>query len=214
MLTEKLQDFFDAIGVQWVLFLLLALSVAAVAITIERLLFLRARRVDASRLSQCIREALAAGDMQGALAVANGTNAMEGRVLAQGLEALDMGPDAVGEIIQSAVATERVAYDKHLSFLGTLGNNAPFIGLFGTVLGIIRAFAELGGAAAGADRAQLIQAELAEALVATAAGLLVAIPSVIAYNQFKGAIRNRIHQTEAVTRELLAHLKSNAGGTK
>jgi len=214
MLTETLQNFFDAMGVQWVLWLLIGLSIAAVAITIERALFFRARRVDAKALSQRIRDALRTDDVEAALQHARDAGGMEGNVLASGLAALDMGPDAVGEIIQSGVATERVAYDKYLSFLGTLGNNAPFIGLFGTVLGIIRSFAELGEATAGANRAQLVQAELAEALVATAAGLLVAIPSVIAYNQFRGAIKARINRTEAVTRELLAHLKSTKPGER
>ena len=208
MLTEKLQHFFDLLGVQWVLILLMVLSVIAVAIMVERFLFLRSRRVDPKQLGKAIRDCLYAGDREAALAMAMAIDSMEGRVLAEGIRCLDQGPGAVEEIVQGMVATERVDYDRYLSFLGTLGNNAPFIGLFGTVLGIISSFAELGSAQAGANRAQLIQADLAEALVATAAGLLVAIPSVIAYNQFKGTIRLRINQTEALSRELLAYLKT------
>jgi biopolymer transport protein ExbB len=89
-----------------------------------------------------------------------------------------------------------------------LGNNAPFIGLFGTVLGIISAFSDLEQLATGANRAQAIMGSISEALVATAVGLLVAIPSVIAYNQFKGTIRERIDRTGALSGVLLAHLKT------
>jgi biopolymer transport protein ExbB/TolQ len=208
MLTEKLQHFFDLLGVQWVLVLLIILSVIAVAIMVERFLFLYSRRVNPEQLGKAIRDCLQADDRAAALAMATAIDSMEGRVLAEGIRCLDQGAAAVEEIVQSRVARERANYDKYLSFLGTLGNNAPFIGLFGTVLGIISSFANLGSAEAGVNRAQLIQADLAEALVATAAGLLVAIPSVIAYNQFKGTIRLRINQTEALSRELLAHLKS------
>ena len=88
----------------------------------------------------------------------------------------------------SAKSRERLALEKRLGILGTLGNNAPFIGLFGTVLGIIKAFADLAQNQGPAGR-RWSCAGISEALVATAVGLLVAIPAVIAYNIFQGRVR-------------------------
>src|SRR5579862_4334147 len=81
----------------------------------------------------------------------------------------------------------RRAGDRNLIVLGTLGNNVPFVGLFGTVLGVIKAFDKLTGHAA--DPEQLVVTELAKALTATAVGLIVAIPAVIAFNYFSRKLR-------------------------
>lgn len=82
---------------------------------------------------------------------------------------------------------ERLKLEKNLGVLGTLGNTAPFIGLFGTVVGIIRAFRDL--AASGGGGPSVVAKGIAEALVATAAGLLVAIPAVIVYNYFMKKVK-------------------------
>jgi biopolymer transport protein ExbB/TolQ len=107
--------------------------------------------------------------------------------------------------------------ERGLAYLGTLGNNAPFIGLFGTVIGIIMAFEELGTAgkaAAGAASASAsagVMSSIAEALVATAIGLAVAIPSVAFYNYFQRRIKATVSNTEALTRIVLSWLKSEPG---
>jgi biopolymer transport protein ExbB len=100
-----------------------------------------------------------------------------------------------------------------LAFLGTLGNNAPFIGLFGTVIGIVQAFEALGkqgmgggAAAASAAAPTAVMSSIAEALVATAVGLAVAIPAVAAYNFYQRHTRAVLGNTEALTNVLLAHL--------
>jgi biopolymer transport protein ExbB len=119
-----------------------------------------------------------------------------------------------------ATAAARMRLERNLAYLGTLGNNAPFIGLLGTVLGIIVAFEQLGAAghaatsaAAGAASTTAsadVMASIAEALVATAIGLAVAIPSVAFYNYFQRRIKSTIANTEALTRIVLAWLKSEA----
>jgi len=207
MVTEVLARFFDTIGVEWVMILLLLLSVASVYVICERFLFYRRRRVNVSGLARAIEQALATGDREAAIARAESEEGMEARVVAAGLHAMPRGVETVEEVIQGAIVTERIQYDRSLSFLGTLGNNAPFIGLFGTVLGIIRAFADLAAVAEGADRAKAIMGSIAEALVATAIGLLVAIPAVLAYNAFRGVVRGRVGNTEALSRVLMASLK-------
>ena len=89
--------------------------------------------------------------------------------------------------LAASLAQERLHYERHLIILGTLGNSAPFIGLFGTVLGIIKAFMDLAQDITGG--AAVVMAGISEALVATALGLLVAIPSVIAYNALKAKVK-------------------------
>ncbi|MFT7621822.1 MAG: biopolymer transport protein ExbB/TolQ [Myxococcota bacterium] len=212
MLTEKLSNFFDAVGAEWVMYLLLALGFGALIIIVERILFYRHRAVDIDRLRRAMDAALTVGDTEKAIAQAEASGSLEGRVVAEGIRAVGRGPEAVGEVIASAQVTARVEYDRFLPFLGTLGNNAPFIGLFGTVLGIINAFGALKKAGQSADRAKAIMGDISEALVATAVGLLVAIPSVIAYNYFKGLISQRISHTDALTHTLMAHLKERERG--
>lgn len=210
MLTEKLSNFFGMVGAEWVMVLLLVLSVMSIYVIVERILFYQRRRIDIDKLARALDEALGAGDRGRAVETVTARPSMEGNVIAAGIQAMDRGSDSVEEVVAGALVTERVAYDRYLPFLGTLGNNAPFIGLFGTVLGIINAFASLEDVTEGADRARAIMGDISEALVATAVGLFVAIPAVIAYNQFKGLIGDRAGRTDALTRVLLAHLKDQS----
>jgi len=208
VLTEQLKYFFDFLGVEWVMVLLLVLGLMALAAIIERILFYRRTTVDVEEMARSLRRALDSEDPDAALRIALGHTGMESKVIAEALRNVDRGAEAVEEVVAGAIAVEKVSYERYLPFLGTLGNNAPFIGLFGTVLGIIRAFGALEQLAVGANRAQAIMGAISEALVATAVGLLVAIPAVIAYNQFKGLIKRRMAQTEALTSVVLSHLKT------
>src|SRR5437667_2979583 len=90
-------------------------------------------------------------------------------------------------MVEKEMRDRRGAVEAGLLFLGTLGNNAPFIGLFGTVLGIVHSFRELGAAqpgAGGTGNMDNVMNGIAEALISTAIGILVAIPAVVAYNIF------------------------------
>jgi biopolymer transport protein ExbB len=104
-----------------------------------------------------------------------------------------------------AKARERLRLERNLAFLGTLGNNAPFIGLFGTVLGIIKAFHDLAGNQAGGIT--VVMSGISEALVSTAIGLLVAIPAVIAFNFFNRRVRTVIANVDSLAHVVLAQLK-------
>src|SRR5262245_32025241 len=101
-----------------------------------------------------------------------------------------------------AKARIRIDMEKNLGVLGTLGNNAPFIGLFGTVLGIIKAFADLSHNQAGGAAA--VMSGISEALVATAVGLMVAIPAVIAFNFFQGKVRSTLGRVDAMAHLILS----------
>ena len=205
-LQQKLLDIFLFLGSSWILYLLLCLSVISVAITLERLVHFLSRRVDAEEMSQKLSAFLAQEDIAGAQAFLAKSRTHVARILSKGLSALDQGGAAVEEVIQGATQLERLKMERGLAFLGTLGNNAPFIGLFGTVLGIIRSFRDLANNTIQGSSA--VMAGIAEALVATAVGLLVALPAVAVFNAFQRAIRTQVSTADALSRVLLAHAKS------
>src|SRR3989449_8317735 len=109
-------------------------------------------------------------------------DAMEAEVVRVAARVAGSGQEAVEKAVASTIDRRRLEYERWLFVLGTLGNNAPFIGLYGTVLGIIRAFADLAAHPAAAAGASTVMAGISEALVATAIGLFVAIPAGLAYN--------------------------------
>jgi biopolymer transport protein ExbB len=194
----------------WVLYLLLILSLISVAVTIERWWFYRTHRVDADEVAQRLDALLAQGDFQGASDYLAQYDSLETNVARFGLQAHARGPEAVEELLRGAESRERLRYGRRLSFLATVGSNAPFIGLFGTVLGIIRAFQDLSsdlGNAAGT-----VMVGISEALVATAVGLLVAIPAVIAYNVFTGMVKAVASNGTLIARTLMSQLKSDDVG--
>jgi biopolymer transport protein ExbB/TolQ len=111
-------------------------------------------------------------------------------------------PEAIAYALKSSLTDERARYSRGLSFLATLGSNAPFVGLFGTVLGIIQSFGTLAGGSG--DMNQVIL-KLAEALIATAVGLFVAIPAVTAYNLFSQKLKSAFLETDSLRDFYLAH---------
>ena len=200
---------------EWVLWLLVALSVASLAVMLERLVFFRARRL---RRREEISQRLARGELDGLRPLVDGQDALEARVLQEGLRALPQGPAVVEEVVAATLAAERPRYERFLSFLGTLGSNAPFVGLFGTVLGIIKAFNDLGSVPIrGSAIQQTVMTGISEALVATAVGLAVAIPAVVGYNLFTRALKNRVGRAQALAHALIAaarNPRSEAAGTR
>jgi biopolymer transport protein ExbB/TolQ len=191
---------------EWVLWLLLGLSVASIAVMLERFLFYKRRAVDVDVLRRELARHLERGDLEAAAAVLQRHDTMETNVVLVGLKAYEKGPESVEDLLAAALGREKARYEKRLSFLATLASNAPYIGLFGTVLGIIRAFRDL--AANMAEASQAVMAGIGEALVATGVGLLVAIPAVIAYNVFKGRVKHAAVECQMLANTLLAHLKS------
>src|SRR5262245_36490357 len=190
-----------------ILYLLLALSAIQLAILVERAIVFIRTRASRRRLAELTR-ALHDGtiaELAPSLATAR---SLEERVLAAGVARAADGPDAVDEIVRTQLADTKFAYEKRLAFLATLGNNAPFIGLLGTVLGIIHAFANL--SAQSGQVSTEVMAGISEALVATGVGLIVAIPAVIAFNWFQRILKGRVVAAESLISGLLATLKARA----
>lgn len=198
---------FAQLGAEWVLWLLVALSVLSIAVMIERALFYARRRVDVRRLTAELGQRLDNSDVKGALDLLRRFDGMEAAVLSAGLGIIERGRTAVSETMDAELVRQRARFDANLIFLGTLGNNAPFIGLFGTVLGIIRAFKDLAIAdVAGGANAQVVMSGISEALVATAVGLAVALPAVVAFNYFKTLLKRTVANTETLSKTLNARL--------
>lgn len=213
-LTEWLQQLMTNFGAQWVMWLLIGLSIVSVAIMLERAWFFWSLRDDIARLASELRGLLRDGDLEGAQRKLEGSPSAEAAVVVAGLLESDHGAKSAEEAMQGAAALQRMKLERRLAYLGTLGNNAPFIGLFGTVIGVVQAFEVLGrqSAVAAASEAaqgmapQEVMAAIAEALVATAVGLAVAIPAVATYNFFMRQSKAILANTEALSRVLLAHL--------
>jgi biopolymer transport protein ExbB/biopolymer transport protein TolQ len=180
------------LGSTWVLYLLLVLSVASIAAMVERWWYFRRRRGDGEALRAGVAKALLAGDPARARALLAASPSVEAGVVVRATAFWDGGAEAVADAFDSELGRVRKELERGTSLLGTLGNNAPFVGLLGTVLGVISAFHELG---AGANKAAMgnVMSGIAEALVATGVGLFVALPAVIAYN----LIQKRIGDIEA-----------------
>jgi biopolymer transport protein ExbB len=195
---------FTNLGARWVLWLLFGLSVAGVAVIIERAVYLLTSRDDVGKLQRELRDMLARGDLVRARRRLEESPCFEARVAAAGLNA--DGPGSAEERMAGASQIARLAMEKHLAYLGTLGSNAPFVGLLGTVIGIIGAFHELSGGVGQVSAG--LMAEIGEALVATAVGLLVALPAVAFFNLFQRVITTRLGRADALGHEVLAHFKS------
>ena len=213
-LVEWLQRLMSNFGAGWVMWLLVGLSVISVAIMLERGWFYWTLRDDIARLAERLRTALRDGDMAEAQKRMEASPSAEAAVVIAGLLEAGHGAKSADEAMQGATVLQRMKLEKRLAFLGTVGNNAPFIGLFGTVIGVIQAFEALGresaasavAAAASGMAPQEVMAAIAEALVATAIGLAVAIPAVAMYNVFQRHAKSILANTEALSRVLLAHL--------
>ena len=193
-------------GATWVLYLLVALSALQLALIVERaVVFVRTRAPAGLRAR--VRAALADGGSK-AVTLAVGTPAsLEGRVIAAGAANAERGTAAATEMMKSALVDEKLRLDRGLAVLGTLGNNAPFIGLFGTVLGIIHTVAGM-SQAGNAQASREVMGGISEALVATAVGLMVALPAVAAFNAFQRALKTRALAAESLGGELLASIES------
>ena len=198
------------VGAAPVMWLMLVLSVASIGVIAERALFFAAARGDFAALIRAFTGHVLREEWDAARALLESSRRFEARVVLAGLIEAPRGSTAVREAMAGASAVQRAGLERRLGFLGTLGNNAPFIGLFGTVIGIIMAFDELARAGATAAATSGVMASIAEALVATAIGLFVAIPAVLAYNGFVRKIRAIGANVDALSRVLLVQLEGES----
>lgn len=194
------------VGGNWVLYLLLLSSVLSLAVVLQKAWYFYRNRINWDEFSEMLSSFLNRGDTIAAMEYAKRHSNPAARTVLTGLKNMDKGPAAVEEVLIGKRIAEKFGMESRLVILGTLGNNAPFIGLFGTVLGIIKAFHDL--SVAQNPNPSVVMSGVSEALVATAVGLIVAIPAVIAYNYFQRRVKEFVTQMDAASKMLLVFMKS------
>lgn len=211
-LTEKFLQF-SLLGANWVLWLLVMLSLASVAIIIERWIFYRGLSGEDIGLMGPVSKHLAEGKREALDKLLKASRSSGARMTEAMLETASRGKASIEALLNATRSQERIRLERNLSFLGTVGANAPFIGLFGTVIEILRVFHLLGeqGVASG-EGAKEIMSGISEALVATAIGLLVAIPAVVAYNAFQRRVKRLISDADGLSGTVMAHLADQSNG--
>ncbi|MEI9949821.1 MAG: MotA/TolQ/ExbB proton channel family protein [Pseudomonadota bacterium] len=212
-IVERSKHILLELGATPIMYLMIALSVVSVAIMIERAWFFTMVSENIAKLADALGQRLNAHDLNGASDLVAASKSAEAAIVAAGLKQLGRGAEAAEEAMASATALQRMRLERRLAFLGTLGNNAPFIGLLGTVIGIVQAFDKLqnaGAGGAGGGPASDVMGSISESLVATAIGLVVAIPAVAAFNYFQRRIRSTLANSDALTHILLAYAKGEA----
>ncbi len=191
---------------QVVLYLLVLLSVISIGLILERWFVLRRVAGESRKVRDKVKIALSSNSLDEVENIAKDRDSIEGRALAFGLRHIKQnGQNGLEEVFNSYALAERPELERSLNFLATLGSNAPYIGLFGTVLGIMKAFNDLARSAEAGQ--QTVMAGISIALVATAAGLFVAIPAVISYNYFQRQVRGIFQSLESVKELCLAYAK-------
>ena len=195
------------------LWILMALFLVALAIGADRLWVILNSKSSNAELVRLVTEKLSQNPATGeelAKEVSDAKYGVEGRIVAVTLKGWQHDEDTIQSYANAATVAERRYLSARLPILSTLGNNAPFIGLLGTVLGIMKAFRDLAGAADAGP--QVVMKGISEALVATAMGLGVAIPCVMLFNYFSSVIKRKMSNSEEVTNIIVALRRATRSG--
>lgn len=192
------------LGGDWILILLLLLSCISLAFIIERYIIYSRWERETQKLWQAFNKCLCDRRLEDVQKNSVNLQTPLKTLVNVAMEVLPFGAKKMEGALEAEKILIRLALDKRLAFLGTLGSNAPFIGLFGTVMGIVHAFRVLGTTGHGGAQ---IMAAIAEALVATALGLFVAIPCTIFYNYFKKKEANLMAYADAMTHLILKEVQ-------
>ncbi len=184
------------------MYILLFCSFLSITILLERILYYRKRsKTKRSEFMTRIKRALKSGSIEKALEICKHSHAPFSNVVYSGLILHDHQQKEISGAMEREITVETTKLERLTSIMGTIGNTAVYIGLFGTVLGIIRAFHDI--AAAGAGGMSIVIGGVAEALVCTATGLFVAVPAVIAFNYFMKRVERFVDDMELCASELI-----------
>jgi biopolymer transport protein ExbB len=193
-----------------ILYLMGLLSLISVAIMIERYLFLKNIGATSAGMADKFRTVIAGQKIEDIEGLAKDAKSLEGKALGFGLMFVkNHGANGLDEFFSSFKNTETPSLEKNLSLLGTIASNAPYIGLLGTVMGIMKAFNDL--AVAPGQGNEVVMAGIGHALVSTAIGLVVAIPAVVAFNLFQKKVGLVLGNIDAARDLCLAYTKSRKG---
>ena len=190
----------------WIMVLILASSVVVLAICIERFYTLNPKKIAPPHLLATVWKQLKAGEMDADRLKTLRQSSPLGRILAAGLGNAYHGREVMKESIQEAAAHVVHDLERYLNTLGTIAAIAPLLGLLGTVVGMIRVFAEI--TTQGTGNASALAGGISEALITTAAGLTVAIPALVMHRYFTGRIDGIVVELEQETIKLVDALHS------
>jgi len=204
-------DWLGAVRTSPVMVVILLCSVITFGFTIERALYFWKRRDDPSELRRQVTEKVRSGAPKEALWLCAAQPHPAGAVSAAVLKHAHQSSEAIEEQLQIVLSEQRLALERNLGVIGTMGNTAPLIGLLGTVWGIMRAFHDM--AQTGSAGPSVVAAGVAEALFTTAAGLLVAVPAVMVYNHFVRRISVMLTVAENQARGLRLELEESRAHT-
>lgn len=184
------------------IYILLSCSILSIAIIIERCIYYSKRsRIKRQYFMEAISAEFKKGDIKNALKICKDSNTPFSSVVYSGLNLYGHSEVVVSNTMEREITIETTKLEKYTSIVGTIGSIAVYIGLFGTVLGIVRAFGDI--STSGSGGINVVIRGISEALVCTAAGLCVAVPAVIAYNYFIKKIDNFIIDMELCVSQLM-----------
>ena len=208
MIVEKLLKV-ALLGASWVMYLMIFLSVISIGQMVERWLFYFKHDQNADELEEQLMQLLEAGDREGAEALLDKMKArsFEAETIRPALKYLDAGPEAFTDCVDAEFVKVRQDCERGMNLLATLGNNAPFIGLMGTVIGVIISFQKL-GQSQGANSMSSVMGGIAEALVSTGVGLFLALPAVVAYNILSKKVETIDGNVQSITKHITAFIKA------
>jgi biopolymer transport protein ExbB/biopolymer transport protein TolQ len=212
MIVEKLLKV-ALLGASWVMYLMIFLSVISIGQMVERWLFYFKHNQNADDLEEQLMKLLEAGDKEGAEALLDKMKprSFEAETIRPALKYLDAGPEAFTDCVDAEFVKVRQDCERGMNLLATLGNNAPFIGLMGTVIGVIISFQKL-GQSQGANSMSSVMGGIAEALVSTGVGLFLALPAVVAYNILSKKVETIDGNVQSITKHITAFIKAQRGG--
>jgi biopolymer transport protein TolQ len=194
---------------QGVLYLLLSLCFLSMIMIVERFSFLKKRVKHSKRRQKELKEVLETQNYARLESMVSDLNEVEDRAIYLSLEHFKKYRESgVEEIFKYVSQSEKPKYEKFLGFLATVGSNGPYIGLFGTVLGIMKAFNDMNGSGGGGAS---VMAGISSALIATAAGLMVAIPAVLAFNFFSKQVKGIFTNLDSCKELLFLYERSLKG---
>ncbi|MCC5815994.1 MAG: MotA/TolQ/ExbB proton channel family protein [Leptospira sp.] len=197
-----MQTYVD-LGEKLIFVLMGVASIIALAVFVERLIYYR-RSISnqANQFFEDIILLIRKKDISGAKKLAEEAEDTAYKRFSQfTLERLEENPEGLHELMDGKVIREKTLLETRLPILSTLGNNAPFIGLLGTVLGVIKAFYSLG--TLGSSGSEVVMRAISTALLATAAGLGIAIPVVMVNNFFTRKMKVILANLEVLSKEFI-----------
>jgi biopolymer transport protein ExbB/TolQ len=184
------------------MYILIFCSILSIAVFLERIIYYRKRsKTKRAEFMTRTARALKNGDIEGAMEICKETLAPFSKVVYSGLRLRGHHEKEISNAMEREITIETTTLERYTGIVGTIGNTAVYIGLFGTVLGIIRAFHDI--ASAGAGGMSIVIGGVAEALVCTATGLFVAIPAVIVFNYFIRKVEHFTTDMELCASELI-----------